>query len=75
MARPGLILKLSCPDQAGIVAKIANYVASHRGNLVEFNQFSDSLEGKFLLVSKSKPTTSMFKLRISSTASARSGAR
>jgi formyltetrahydrofolate deformylase len=47
MARPGLILKLSCPDQAGIVAKIANYVASHRGNLVEFNQFSDSLEGKF----------------------------
>ena len=47
MARPGLILKLSCPDQAGIVAKIANYVASHRGNLVEFNQFSDPIGGKF----------------------------
>ena len=47
MSRPGLILKLSCPDQAGIVAKIANYVVSHRGNLVEFNQFTDPLSGKF----------------------------
>ncbi len=47
MSRPGLILKLSCPDQAGIVAKIANYVAGHRGNLVEFNQFSDQLGSKF----------------------------
>jgi formyltetrahydrofolate deformylase len=47
MSRPGLILKLSCPDQPGIVAKIANYVASHRGNLIEFNQFSDQLGKKF----------------------------
>ena len=47
MARPGLILKLSCPDQPGIVAKIANYAAMHRGNLVEFNQFSDQLGKKF----------------------------
>lgn len=47
MSRPGLILKLRCPDQPGIVAKIANYVAGHRGNLVEFNQFSDQLGAKF----------------------------
>ena len=47
MSRTGLILKLSCPDQPGIVAKIANYVAGHRGNLVEFAQFSDQLGGKF----------------------------
>ncbi len=47
MSRPGLILKLSCFDQPGIVAKIANYVAGHRGNLVEFAQFSDQLGGKF----------------------------
>jgi len=47
MSRPGLILKLSCPDQAGIVAKIASYAASHRGNLIEFNQFSDQLGKKF----------------------------
>ena len=47
MSRPGLILKLRCPDQPGIVAKIANYVAGHRGNLVEFNQFSDQIGAKF----------------------------
>jgi formyltetrahydrofolate deformylase len=47
MSRPGLILKLSCRDQAGIVAKVANYVAGHRGNLIEFAQFSDQLGGKF----------------------------
>jgi formyltetrahydrofolate deformylase len=47
MSRPGLILKLSCPDQPGIVAKIANYAAVHSGNLVEFNQFSDQLGRKF----------------------------
>ncbi|BCU78192.1 formyltetrahydrofolate deformylase [Luteolibacter sp. LG18] len=47
MARAGLILKLSCPDQPGIVAKVASYVAAHHGNLVEFAQFSDQLGGKF----------------------------
>lgn len=44
---PGLILKLSSPDQPGIVARIATYVASHKGNLIEFSQFSDRLGGKF----------------------------
>ncbi len=47
MSRPGLILKLSCHDQPGIVAKVASYVAGHRGNLVEFAQFSDKLGGRF----------------------------
>ncbi len=45
--RPGLILKLSSPDQPGIVAKIASYVALHKGNLIEFSQFSDQLGKKF----------------------------
>ncbi|MFD2257801.1 formyltetrahydrofolate deformylase [Luteolibacter algae] len=45
--RPGLILKLSSPDHPGIVAKIASYVASHSGNLIEFSQFSDQLQKKF----------------------------
>lgn len=45
--RPGLILKLSSPDQPGIVAKIASYVAAHKGNLIEFNQFSDRIGKKF----------------------------
>jgi formyltetrahydrofolate deformylase len=47
MSRAGLILKLSCFDRPGIVAKIANYVLAHRGNLIEFAQFSDKLGGKF----------------------------
>ena len=45
MARPGLILKLSCPDQPGIVAKIAGYVAGHKG--IEFAQFTDKLSLRF----------------------------
>ena len=47
MSRRGLILKLSCHDQPGIVAKMANYVAGHRGNLIELAQFSDQLGGRF----------------------------
>ncbi len=45
--RPGLILKLRCPDQPGIVARIAGYVADHGGNLVEFEQFSDARAKRF----------------------------
>lgn len=45
--RSGLILKFSSPDQSGIVAKIASYVATHSGNLIEFNQFSDRREKRF----------------------------
>ncbi|MGD9419541.1 MAG: formyltetrahydrofolate deformylase [Verrucomicrobiota bacterium JB025] len=47
MSRPGLILKLSCHDQPGIIAKVANYAAVHSGNVVELNQFSDKLGSKF----------------------------
>lgn len=47
MARSGLILKIDCPDQPGIVAKVAGYVSLHSGNLVEFAQFSDKLNGRF----------------------------
>lgn len=47
MARPGLILKLSCPDQPGIVSKISGYVSGYSGNLVEFAQFTDKLAGRF----------------------------
>jgi len=37
----GLILKLSCPDKPGLVARIAGYTSEYRANLVEFNQFTD----------------------------------
>ncbi len=43
----GLILKISCPDQPGVVAKIAGYISDHNGNLVEFNQFTDREKERF----------------------------
>ena len=43
----GLILKIDCPDQHGIVAKIASYVADHEANLCEFSQFTDDEHSKF----------------------------
>ncbi|MBT8036894.1 MAG: formyltetrahydrofolate deformylase [Verrucomicrobiae bacterium] len=43
----GLILKVDCPDQHGIVAKIASYVADYSGNLVELSQFTDDQHAKF----------------------------
>lgn len=42
-----LILKFTSPDSPGIVAKISNYIASHNGNLLEFNQFTNSIDSKF----------------------------
>jgi len=47
MLASGLILKVKCPDQPGIVAKVAGYVSLHSGNLVELAQFSDRLNGRF----------------------------
>ena len=43
----GLILKIDCPDQHGIVAKISSYIADYCGNLVELSQFTDSSHSKF----------------------------
>lgn len=43
----GLILKLSCPDKPGLVARIANYASEYQANLVELNQFTDRERGKF----------------------------
>ncbi len=43
----GLILKVDCPDQHGIVAKIASYIADYSGNLVELSQFTDDQHAKF----------------------------
>lgn len=47
MTRPGLILKLRCPDQPGIVAKVSGYVAGYAANLIEFAQFTDEQNGRF----------------------------
>ena len=45
--REGLILKLSCPDKPGLVARIANYASEFQANLVELNQFIERERGMF----------------------------
>ena len=45
--REGLILKLSCPDKPGLVARIAHHASGYQANLVEFNQFIERDRGLF----------------------------
>ena len=45
--REGLILKLSCPDKPGLVARIAAFTSSQKANLSEFNQFIERDRGLF----------------------------
>ena len=45
--REGLILKISCPDKPGLVARIASHASEFSANLVEFNQFIDRDRGRF----------------------------
>ncbi len=42
-----LILRLSCPDRVGLLARITGFVAGHGGNLLEVEQFTDALSGWF----------------------------
>lgn len=38
---PTTLLKLSCPDRVGLLARISGWVAEHGGNLVAVHQFTD----------------------------------
>jgi len=42
-----IILRLSCPDRVGLLARITGFVAEHGGNLLEVEQFTDALSGWF----------------------------
>jgi formyltetrahydrofolate deformylase len=44
---PVTLLKLSCPDRVGLLARISGFVAAHGGNLTEVHQFTDALSGWF----------------------------
>ena len=44
---PTTLLKLSCPDRVGLLARITTWVAAHGGNLVEVHQFTDPDAGWF----------------------------
>lgn len=42
-------LIISCPDQVGIVAKVAQYIAEHGGSIVEANHHTDAATGWFFM--------------------------
>jgi formyltetrahydrofolate deformylase len=41
------ILLVSCPDQPGIVAAVATFVAAHGGNVIDLQQHTDHTDGAF----------------------------
>ena len=41
------ILLVSCPDQPGIVAAVASFVAAHRGNVIDLQQHTDHTDSAF----------------------------
>ena len=43
------ILTLSCADRPGLVATVAAFLASHRGNILEAQQFDDRESGLFFM--------------------------
>ena len=43
------ILTIACPDRIGIVAAVSHVLATHCGNIVESNQFSDTEPGRFFM--------------------------
>jgi formyltetrahydrofolate deformylase len=48
MSSPTATLLISCPDQRGLVAKIANFIYSNGGNIVHADQHTDFAQGLFL---------------------------
>jgi formyltetrahydrofolate deformylase len=41
------LLKFTCPDRVGLVARLTGYVAGHGGNLLEVNQYTEPETGWF----------------------------
>jgi formyltetrahydrofolate deformylase len=48
MTSPTATLLVSCPDQRGLVAKIANFIYSNGGNIIHADQHTDFAAGLFL---------------------------
>lgn len=48
MNRHTAILLVSCPDQRGLVAKIANFIYANGGNIIHADQHTDFATGLFL---------------------------
>lgn len=48
MTSPTATLLVSCPDQRGLVAKIANFIYTYGGNIIHADQHTDATAGLFL---------------------------
>lgn len=48
MNRHTATLLISCPDQRGLVAKIANFIYANGGNIINADQHTDVTAGLFL---------------------------
>ncbi len=46
---PTAILRVSCPDQAGIVAAVSSFLYENQGNIVDIDQHVDQDEGGFFM--------------------------
>lgn len=46
---PTAVLLVSCPDQKGLVAKIANFIYANGGNVIHADQHTDTAAGLFLM--------------------------
>jgi formyltetrahydrofolate deformylase len=46
---PTAVLLVSCPDQKGLVAKIANFIYANGGNVIHADQHTDAAAGLFLM--------------------------
>jgi formyltetrahydrofolate deformylase len=49
MTDPTATLLISCPDQQGLVAKIASFIYSNGGNIIHADQHTDFAAGLFLM--------------------------
>jgi formyltetrahydrofolate deformylase len=48
MTQPTAILLVSCPDQRGLVAKLANFIYANGGNIIHADHHTDFAAGLFL---------------------------
>ena len=46
---PNFVLRLSCADRPGLVAKVATALADHGANITEAQQFDDPVTGRFFM--------------------------
>jgi formyltetrahydrofolate deformylase len=75
MSAHGFILKLSCPDQPGIVHAVSGFLFEQQCNIVDSDQFGDEYSGRFFLRVHVVPVVTQVKLEELKTAFSSVGER